>query len=224
MRLHDVRTAMRLLPLIALAPLALAYPPTVSAAEGETTPGLSVSVLGVATHGGESPLTLRLTAHSEQITLGEPGSCRPKDQNMRCWGSLRLVVHDMGGMRIDHLDVHRVAVVGEGDHGEEHGEDHGEDHGDAHENATAATAALDAPQRIQVSGVAVIKRPGTSGFAQGTLVQATIMLVDNGKQRYGDTADVTVNEFVEGPTKPLIYQSGPVAVQQVRADQLAGRD
>lgn len=216
MNIHRVSVGLRLLPLVALLPLSMAYTPLASAAEGETTPGLTVSAMAQAKHAGDSPISLHLNVRSEQVMLDEAGSCRPKDANLKCWGSLRLRVADMGGMLIGSFEVHRIALVGEGEGG--HGEDHGDDHGDDHNHAIApmAKAAAEGSQRIAVSGVGVIKRPGTSGFARGTLVQVKIMLTDNGSSRNGDTVDVTVNEFVEGPSKPLIYQSGAVNAQQVR--------
>lgn len=235
MRIHRWAFGRSLVVLFAAVPLALSYAPAAFAAEGQSTPGISVKVINGSGQGTQSPVTIRLAAQSERGIDSDLGSCRPKDADMKCWGSLRVRVSEMGGLVIGNFEVHRVALVGdgsghggghEGETGEEptdghtdghtdsHASGHGSGHGSGHSGEESTVA--EGGQRIAVSGVAVVKRPGTSGLTRGTVVQVKIMLTDNGKARYGDTVDVTINRFVEGPSKPLIYQSGPVTVQQVR--------
>ncbi|MGN6577013.1 MAG: hypothetical protein ACTHKG_15150 [Nocardioides sp.] len=61
-----------------------------------------------------------------------------------------------------------------------------------------------------------MKWQGNTELPVGTKVQLKITLTDNGKAAYGDQVVVQVNQFVEGPDKPLLYKSGIETVQQVR--------
>jgi hypothetical protein len=67
-----------------------------------------------------------------------------------------------------------------------------------------------------VNGLGFLSVPGDTGLPSGTQVQVHIALIDNGPTLYGDVADVQVNQYVEGSTKPLIYESGIQMVEQVR--------
>jgi len=227
MSLNRKAVAMTLGAVIGVMSLATALTLPAYAAHGESTQGVTVRAVNPTNQAGSDGLAITLVAHSER-NAGEDGtSCRPQDQNMECFGALRLTVPEMGGMKISHFVVHRIAIVGPGhggggggDHGDEHGDEHSDGHTDGHGEETSSLTAKAEPNaeptRIQVNGIAVIRNPGSSGFDRGTIVQVKLTLIDNGKSRYGDQVEVTVNEFVEGPVKPLIYQSGPVTVQQVQ--------
>jgi hypothetical protein len=140
----------------------------------------------------------------------------------------------MGDMTVTRFEVHRVAVVdtvcdhdddgdcGDHDDGDDCG-DHDDGgcggHDDGGHDATAAAVErllADFPIHARVSGVAVLSDPGNTGLPAGTKVQLKIMLTDNGRARHNDLIDVQVNEFVPGPVKPLLYQSGPQTVEQVQ--------
>ncbi len=208
----------RLLALLAVVPLAVAFAPPASAAEG-SAPGVTVTAVNPGTRPQASDLMIVLTAHTQRSAAPDNPSCRPQDLTLRCWGSLNLRVPEMGGMSVTGLDVHRVAVGDitcddeTGDEGGCSGED----------EAVPATAAGEAVQ-AQVNGVAVLQRAGSSNLPVGTEVQVKITLTDNGSALYHDQADVTVNEFVPGAVKPLIYESGPQTVQQVQIHHVAGAD
>ena len=69
--------------------------------------------------------------------------------------------------------------------------------------------------KAYVNGLSTIVKPGFSGLPSGAKVQVKLTLTDNGAARYADAVDIVVNEFVDGPVKPLIYDSGEQIIQQV---------
>lgn len=223
--------------LFAAVGLVFAFAPGALAQGGQSTPGVSVTAQNPGTAPG-SDLRITLTAHSERSTAESP-SCRPQDANLRCWGDLVLRIPDAGGLTLSGLQVHRVAVaVGDiscGDEGDEGDSCDGHEGGDM--AATAAGNPAQYPIKAQVNGVSVLTRPGealcwlfdSQGQPQvqepcpvGTQVQVKITLTDNGPAQYADEADVVVNQFVPGNTKPLIYDTGTQAIQQVQIHWLGG--
>ncbi len=219
---------------VVLASLALviSFAGAVSATPGESTPGVTVIAVNSGGPRAQSDVQISLTAHSERGTVDSP-SCRPQDLTLRCWGSLHLQVPDMDGMTVTRFEVHRVAIGdascdhdddGGCDHDDDGGCDHDDDggcggHDDGGHDAMATELArllADYPIDAQVNGVAVLTDPGNTDLPAGTKVQVKITLTDNGRARHGDEIDVQVNEFVPGPVKPLIYQSGPQTVEQVQ--------
>lgn len=187
---------------LAMAPPALGA--AAQAADGVSTPGVTVTGQNTAWPGAPDGMRLTLTAHSEASTVADP-SCRPEDANLLCWGSLVLRVPDFGGMALKGLEVHRVAVDtgGSGDEGD-----------GGHETALASTPG-GYPTTAYVNGLSTIVTPGESALPVGAKVQVKMTLVDKGTVQHADTIDVAVYEFVEGHTKPLVYDSGPQIVQQV---------
>jgi hypothetical protein len=182
--------------------------PAVWAAGGATTPGVTVSAQNPGEAGALSSLRLTLTAHSEASALESP-SCRPQDANLRCWGSLVLRIPDFGGLALSGLEVHRVAVGDTSCGGEE-------DDGDCGGEMAIPAEQGVYPIEAQVNGLSTITDPGASGLPAGTQVQVKITLSDNGTAQYQDTVDVQVNQFVAGPVKPLVYDTGQQTVQQVQ--------
>lgn len=69
--------------------------------------------------------------------------------------------------------------------------------------------------KAYVNGLSTIVKPGSSGLPFGAKVQVKLTLTDNGAARYADAVDIVVSEFVEGPVKPLVYDSGEQIIQQV---------
>lgn len=206
--MRHTRIRRRRLALLAISSLAfLLVAPSVLAA-GDSTSGVTVKAVNPATSRSGSDLELSLTAHTEVSSVLDP-SCRPQDANIECWGSLLLRIPKFGDLSVGNFEVHRVAV---GDIS--CGGDHGDDGCGDHEVARAATTAE--PVLAQVNGVAYVKWSGNSGLAVGTKVQVKLTLTDNGSAPYADQVVVQVNLFVEGPDKPLLYQSGPEAVKQVQ--------
>lgn len=178
------------------------------AAGGDSTPGATVMALNSGWGHGASSMRMILVAHSQKSTVANP-SCRPQDANIRCWGELVLNVPAFGGMTLSGLQVHRVAVGDTACSGGDEGGNCGD------EMAAALRSGIAYPVDIQVNGLSKIIRPGRSGLPAGTQVQVKVSIADNGPGQYRDTADVQVNRYVSGATKPLIYDSGPQTIQQV---------
>lgn len=198
----------RIVGLLAAVALVIEFTPPVAAA-GTSTPGVTVTAVNPAGSKGGSDLTLSLTAHTELGTAADP-SCRPQDATLECWGSLFLVIPERANLAVGNLEVHRVAV-GDISCGDEGGEDDG--CGD-HEMGTMGVVA--GPELAQVNGVAYVKWPGDTGLATGTKLQVKFTLFDSGTAPYVDQVVVQVNVFVEGPNKPLLYQSAPEAIRQIQ--------
>ncbi len=85
-------------------------------------------------------------------------------------------------------------------------------------------AATTTPVQAQVNGVGYVKWQGSTDLPVGTKLQLKFTLTDNGKAAYVDQVAVQVNRFVEGPDKPLLYESAPQTVQQVRIHLGVGTD
>ncbi|HET9081003.1 MAG TPA: hypothetical protein VFO01_10885 [Trebonia sp.] len=181
---------------------------TALAAGGQTTPGVTVTAQNPGTSAQGSDLRITLTAHSEATTQASP-SCRPQDASIQCWGSLVLRIPAFGDLTLSGLQVHRVAVGGTSCGGDEGGDSCGD-------MAAALRPDGSYPVDAQVNGLSVLTSPGNSGLPAGTQVQVKIALTDNGTAQYADTVDVQVNQFAQGMTKPLIYDTGPQTVQQVQ--------
>ncbi len=213
MHVHVKPVGTRLVALLAVVPLAAAFAPPAYAAQGESTPGVTVIASNPGVRSDTSDLGIALTAHTETSTLDSP-SCRPEDLTLRCWGSLTLRVPELG-MRVTQLQVHRV-VVGDIACGEDGGCADGEGDG------IVPTAAGE-PLQAQVNGLAVLQAPGNSGYSAGTQVQVKITLTDNGSAPYADQAEVTINAFISDDDKPQIYHSPPAPVQQVQIHYVGGR-
>lgn len=209
MTLRTLRKPGLVVALACVLPVAVAASAPAAAAGGLSTPGVTVVAVNPGTRVGANDLAFALTAHSALAPITDPASCRPQDRSLRCWGSLTLRVPDLGGLKISEFEVHRV-VVGDTSCADEGGEDEG--CGDRAIDATTTGQAVEA----QVNGVAVVTDPGSSGYPAGTPVQVKVALIDNGPALYGDQAEVVVNEFVPGPVKPLIYDSGVQTVEQVQ--------
>lgn len=196
-----------LVAVLAAIPLVATLAAPVSAAGGESTPGVTVTAVNPTGAKDGSDLAITLTAQTEASTVPNP-SCRPQDGTLQCWGSLVLRIPKYGDLMVGDFQVHRVAVgdiaCGGGDDG----------CGDHEMGATALAVA--SPLKAQVNGVGVVKWSGNTGLAVGTIVQVKLTLTDNGKAKYQDHVVVQVNLFVSGPTKPLLYQSGPETIQQVQ--------
>lgn len=203
--------------------LVVAFAPAAMAQGGLSTPGVIVTAENPGIPGLGGDFQLSLTAHTEQSAVENP-SCRPQDLTLRCWGSLYLRVPARGGMIVTRFHVHRVAVGDISCGGEEGGgcgdEGGGCEEGGSCEGGGTATPALDLPEEAQVNGVAVLTSPGNTGLSAGTQVQVMITLTDKGTGRYASQADVQVNEFVPGPVKPGIYDSGTQDIQQVQIHML----
>ena len=212
--------------LFAAIALVVAFVPAAFAQSGQSTPGVIVTAENPGTSSRGSDLQISLTAHSELSTVPNP-SCRPQDLTLRCNGSLFLRVPERGGMTVTHLQVHRVAV-GDISCGDDEGGDCGDEGGGCEDGgsceggdvAILAIPSREFPVQAQVNGVAVLTKPGDTGLPVGTPVQVKITLTDNGTAQYADLADVQVNQFVPGPVKPLIYESGPQVIQQVQIHSL----
>lgn len=177
--------------------------PAALAADGGSTPGVTVTVLNPGAHHGATSMRIVLVAHSQNSAAANP-SCRPQDANIRCWGELVLDVPADGGLTLSGLHVHRVAI-GDTSCGGACGD----------EVTQALRRSPSYPVDIQVNGLSTIIRPGRSGLPTGTQVQVKISITDNGPGQYRSTADVQVNRYVDGASKPLIYDSGSQAIQQV---------
>jgi hypothetical protein len=187
---------------IALMSVPIAVSAPAQAADGVSTPGVTVRAQNPAWRGAPSSLRITMTAHSEAASVVDP-SCRPKDANLRCWGSLVVVAKDFGGMTLKGFEVHRVAVGGS-------------EESTGHHELTVATRHRGSyPMKAYVNGLSTIVKPGFSGLPSGAKVQVKLTLTDNGAARYADAVDIVVNEFVDGPVKPLIYDSGEQIIQQV---------
>jgi hypothetical protein len=140
---------------------------------------------------------------------------------------LVLRVPDTAGLSVRGFEVHRVAVgdiscddddACGGDHGDGGcGEDDGCDHGG---EALTAVPSIEHPVQAAVSGVAVVHNAGDTGMPAGTKVQVKFVLTDAGSDLNSDQVDVQINTFVPGPSKPLLYQSGPVTIQQAQIHTL----
>jgi hypothetical protein len=203
----------RLIALLSVVPLALAFAPPASGADGESTPGVTVTAVNPGTSPAGSDLKITLTAHSEKSVVENP-SCRPQDATLDCWGSLVLRIPKSGGLTVSGLEVHRVAL-GETGCGDEGGCDH-------EDLATTAAGATTEPVEAQVNGVGVLTRPGDTGAEPGTKVQLKIALTDNGTAPYADQIDVQINSFVPGSEKPPLYTATAQTVQQVQIHYLGG--
>jgi hypothetical protein len=189
--------------------LAATFAPPVAAAGGESTPGVTVTALNPTGARDGSDLVITLTAQTEASSVSNP-SCRPQDVTLQCWGSMVLRIPKYGDLMVGDFQVHRVAV-GDIACGGDEGDDGCGDH------QMAATAlAVGTPLNAQVNGVGVVKWSGNTGLSVGTTVQVKLTLTDNGKAKYLDEVVVQVYLFVSGPTKPLLYQSGPETIQQVQ--------
>ncbi|MBT1004194.1 hypothetical protein KIH31_16530 [Paenarthrobacter sp. DKR-5] len=152
-------------------------------------------------------MRLTLTAHSESSDVVSP-SCRPQDASLRCAGSLVLRLPEFGGMALRGLEVHRLAlgdISCGGDEGDECG-------GEVATSSEPGTY----PVQAQVNGLSTITEPGSSGLTPGARVQVKIALRDAGPEQYMDTVDVQIRQFVSGPVKPLVYDTGEQGVQQVQ--------
>jgi hypothetical protein len=180
----------------------LAAPAT---AAGGSTPGVTVTATNPSETQLGSDMKLALTAHSEPSTVTDP-SCRPEDTTLQCWGSLVLRLPKFGDVSVGEFQVHRVAV------GDTTCGDMGGGCGDEAQPALASSEPVD----VQVNGVAFVKWSGNSGLAVGTKVQLKFTLTDNGRAPYADQVVVQMNRFVEGPDKPLLYQSGLETIRQVQ--------
>lgn len=180
--------------------------PAAWAAGGESTPGVTVTAQNPGTSSRGADVRLTLTAHSQASNEANP-SCRPQDASIRCWGDLILRIPEAGGLTLTGLQVHRVAV---GDTA------CGGDEGGSCGDMTSALKPGSYPVDAQVNGLSVLTSPGDSGLPAGTEVQVKIALTDNGPAPYTDTVDVQVNESVSGSTKPLVYDTGPLVIQQVQ--------
>jgi hypothetical protein len=209
MRKRLTTLATRLLALVAVVPLAFAFVAPASAAGGESTPGVTVTAMNPGTSPADGNLKISLTAHTGQSPLENP-SCRPEDMTLECWGSLVLRIPQLGGLSVANLEVHRVAV------GDTSCGDEGDEGGCEGEPMSVTATGADEAVEAQVNGVAVLVKPGSSGYPAGTKVQVKIALTDNGPGLYVDQVDVQINKFEPGPVKPLITQTGPQVVQQVR--------
>lgn len=203
-----------LVALLGVLPLLVASAPVAQAA-GESTPAVTVTAVNPTNAKHGSDIDLMLTAHTESSSSADP-SCRPQDMTLECWGSLVLRLPRYGDLALGGFEVHRVAV-GDISCG---GHDGGEDDGcDGHETTmtTAQTAgAVDEPVRAQVNGVARVKWPGSTGLPVGTQLQVQFTFTDNGSRQFGDQVVFDVNEFVDGPDKPLLYRSGVEMIKQVQ--------
>jgi hypothetical protein len=204
----------RLVALLAVVPLAGAFATPASAA-GDSTPGVTVTARNPAGSKVGGP-TLSLTAHTEASTVTDP-SCRPEDLTLACSGSLVLRLPEYGDLAVGNFEVHRVAV-GDISCGDEGGDDGCGDHGMELAPVPAG------PVQAQVNGVGYVKWQGNTGLPVGTKVQLKITLTDNGTAAYGDQVVIQVNRFVEGPDKPLLYQSGVEPIQQIQVHLDAGAD
>lgn len=197
----------RKLPLLfvgAIGSLFILSVPPVSAQGGLSTPGATVTAQNPGTSAQGSDVRITLVAHSQRSAIGSP-SCRPADLTLRCWGSLVLRIPGAGGFSVKDFQVHRV-VVGNTNCGESCGGD---------EVETSSLGAMDELGAAQVNGLAVVTDPGSTGLQNGAQVQVKIALMDNGTAQYADQFDVTVSEFVNGPDKPLVYDTGWQTIQQV---------
>ncbi len=186
------------------------------AAGGQSTPGVTVTAQNPATSSAGSGVRITLTAHSAESTAANP-SCRPQDANIRCWGNLVLRIPGAGGLTLQGLQVHRVAV-GDISCG-------GDEDGCGDEMTAPALPGDSAAVRAQVNGVSTITSnpgnaicPATGTVCPvGTTVQVLMTLTDNGPAQYDDTITIDVNEFVSGPNKPTIWEtSAPQTIQQVQ--------
>ncbi|MEG3615079.1 hypothetical protein [Isoptericola haloaureus] len=177
-----------------------------AAAEGESTPGVTVTAVNPVSALRDGGLRVALTAHSGTDGSGVT-SCRPQDATIDCWGSLVLQTPGPDGIRLADLEVHRVMVGGPG-------LGHGPGGPGGHVGHPGATAA-GAGQQAVVSGQAVLRDPGSTGLPRGSAVQVRIHLADVSQVAGHDLVDVQVNELVHGPVKPVLYESGPQPVLQV---------
>jgi hypothetical protein len=164
-----------------------------------------------------SDLSLSLTAHTEPSAVTSP-SCRPEDLTLECWGSLVLRIPKFGDLGVGGFEVHRVAV------GDISCDDEGGDDGGCGDRALAAAVAAGEPVQAQVNGVGFVRWPGNSGLPVGTKLQLRFTLTDNGRAAYEDQVVVQVNRFVEGPVKPLLYQSAPETIRQVQIHDAVAPD
>lgn len=194
---------------LAVVPIAAFTSP--AAAAGDSTPGVTVTAMNPAGSRQGSDMQLSLTAHTGPSTVPDP-SCRPQDMTLECWGSLVLRLPKFGDLSVGDFQVHRVAVgnISCGDMGGE------EDGCGDHEMLAEAAPGTGEPVLAQVNGVGFVKWSGNTGLAVGTKLQLKFTLTDNGSANYVDQVVVQVNRFVEGPDKPLLYQSGPETVCQVQ--------
>jgi hypothetical protein len=189
--------------------LAVVHVAAPAAAAGDSTPGVTVTATNPSGSRVGSDMRLGLTAHTEPSTALDP-SCRPQDMTLECWGSLVLWLPSYGNLRVGDFEVHRVAV------GDITCGDMGGDDGCGDNAVTAAAPGMGEPVRAQVNGVGLVKWSGSTGLAVGTKVQVKVTLTDNGTANYVDQVIVQVNRFVDGPVKPLLYQSGVETIQQIQ--------
>ncbi len=177
---------------------------------GRSTPGFVVTAQNPGTSSAASSIRLSLMARIEPSTVANP-SCRPKDLNLQCSGTLSLLIPGAGGFAVNNLELHRLAV---GDTG------CGGDCGDAE----AATTPPASPQavRAQVNGLATVTSPGTLDIAVGAQVQLHMTLTDNGTAPYVDQIDIVINRYTE-PSKPLLYDTGPQTILQVEIRAITTR-
>lgn len=187
---------------------------SIAFAAGISTSGATVIAENPGVHGAASDLRIGLTASSGQAAPGS--TCGRGGQGLNCSGSLTLTVPERGGMTVTSFQVHRIAV------GDTSCSDDGEDdcgsgeEGQKVAQPAASEALAPGAVRAQVNGLGVLSAPGDTGLPTGTQVQVHVTLIDNGPTLYGDVADVQVNQYVEGSTKPLIYESGIQMVEQVQ--------
>lgn len=203
--------------LLAAVTLTLGLGSAAWAAGGQSTPGVTVTAQNPGTSSAGSDLRITLTAHSEASTVANP-SCRPQDANTQCWGDLVLRIPGAGGLTLQGLEVHRVAVGDISCSGEE-------EDGCGDEMTAPALRSDSAPVQVQVNGISTITNNPGDAFCPatnmvcpvGTKVQVLMTLTDNGPAPYGDTITIDVNQFVTGPNKSTIWQTdAPQAIQQVQ--------
>lgn len=199
----------RLSALVAALAVGATLAPGAAAQPGGSTPGAVVTAANPGTSARGGAFFLSLTAHSAKSS-GATASCRPQDATLRCFGSLvlRIDLPGTGGeVTLAGLEVHRVAV-GDASCG-----------GCGGDEATEAAAgpagpAGDESDEAAVNGRSTVTR-GTPELPTGTPVQVKAVLVDNGNAPYSGRADITINAFVPGSSKPEIASTGDVAVEQV---------
>lgn len=177
---------------------------------GRSTPGVVVTAQNPGTSPAGSGLGIDLLARTEPSGVANP-SCRPKDKNLQCSGTLSLHVGGAGGFSVTGFQVHRVAV-GDISCSDSCGDE-------AAASPTAGGSGSAQPEDAQVNGIAFVADPGSLDIAVGAEVQIHMTLVDNGTPTYGDQIDVIINRFIE-PVKPLLYETGFLTIEQVQLQHL----
>lgn len=200
----------RLGSLLAALALAATFAPAAAGQGGASVPGAVVTAVNPGTSGHGGDFFLSLTAHSAKSSTSAP-SCRPQDATLRCFGSmvLRIAIPEVGGeVTFSGLVVHRVAV-GDTSCGGCEGDEATE------VAASPAVPTQDESDEAAVNGLSTVTQ-GTSQLPTGTTVQVKMLLVDNGSAPYSGEADVAINEFTAGSSKPEIVDTGEVPIEHVR--------